>query len=273
MNNKRVEGSYVRVEDAVDAVQRLRDKGYARSNIYVVANEAVRSAIPSYSMEAEVSSQSELRENTGNENERSMWEKIKDAFTLDENETDPRTQPNYDADRDPLYAYRDDIAQGNIIVLVDEDASVTGGVHTNTAAEGYRDTVDDTIQLKEEKLDVEKNKVQTGEVTIEKRVVEETETKNVPVSHDEVIIERRPVTDQEQVETTEPLLANDGTEELVIPVTEEQLDVKKRTEVVEEVAIKKEKVTENKQVTDTVAKEEIDIERDGHVIEDTDQNG
>lgn len=284
MENRRVEGSYVRVEDAMHAVQMLRDKGYASSDIYVVANSTVRNSIP-YTMDAEVSTEGELKDYDRDDN-RSMWDKIKDAFTMDDYDTDPREHPDYNPSTDPLNAYRDDIEQGNIVVLVTTDADVTGADRTvdidqeyvagmdRTDSE-YMSDADDTIKLREERLDVEKNQVQTGEVRIEKRVVEETRNIEVPVTHEEVVIERRPVTDDSS--TTTPLTGDNATEEIVIPLTEEQIEVTKSTHVVEEVDVRKDKVTENKQVTDTVAKEEIEVERDGDVVkenlQDTDALG
>lgn len=278
MENRRVEGSYVRVEDAMHAVQMLRDKGYASSDIYVVANSTVRDSIP-YTMDAEVSTEGELRD-YDSDDDRSMWDKIKDAFTMDDYDTDKRNQADYNPNTDPLNGYRDDIEQGNVIVLVATDADVTGVNRTvNTDSEyvagvdrtvdtdsEYMSDVDDTIKLREERLDVEKNEVQTGEVTIEKRVVEETRTIEVPVTHEEVVIERRKVTDDSS--TTTPLTGDNATEEIVIPLTEEQIEVTKSTHVVEEVDVRKDRVTENKQVTDTVAREEIEVERDGDVVKE-----
>lgn len=278
MENRRVEGSYVRVEDAMHAVQMLRDKGYASSDIYVVANATVRDSIP-YTMDAEVSTEGELRD-YDSDDDRSMWDKIKDAFTMDDYDTDTRNHPDYNPNTDPLNGYRDDIEQGNVIVLVATDANVTGtnrmvdtepgyvaGVDRTVDTDSeYMSDVDDTIKLREERLDVEKNEVQTGEVTIEKRVVEETRNIEVPVTHEEVVIERRPVTDDSS--TTTPLTDDDATEEIVIPLTEEQIEVTKSTHVVEEVDVRKDHVTENKKVTDTVAKEEIEVERDGDVVKE-----
>lgn len=121
--NKRVEGSYVSVTEAFNAVNRLRDKGYRRRNIFLVANEEVRGSIP-YTMEAEVTTDEGLREIEQDDN-RTLWEKIKDAFTFDEYDSSHYESPNYNADEDPLYEYRSDIAQGNILILLEEDDSRT----------------------------------------------------------------------------------------------------------------------------------------------------
>ena len=264
MTNKRVEGSYVRVEDAMRAVQRLKDEGYSSSDITVVANATVRDSIP-YTMDAEVSTDVDTRGND-REDTRSMWEKIKDAFTMDEYETDRRDQMDYNPDTDFLSGYRDEIEQGNVVVVVEEDTAHMGTEYATSRENNREDHLDDTIELREERLEVEKEDVQTGEVRIEKRIVEETKTIEVPVTHEEVTIERRPVTDHSS--TVDPITETDEREDIVIPVTEEQINVSKHTEVVEEVEVHKNKVTENKHVTDTIRKEELEVEHEGDITID-----
>lgn len=305
--NRRVEGIYTTVEEAMSAVQRLRDEGYSRSEIYLVANADVRNNIP-YTMDAEVTTDTDMTTGTTgrtDDDDRSLWEKIKDAFTVDE-DYDPSVydDPNYDTANDPLYAHRDDLDRGNIIVMLDADDTSTAAGMTgyNTMGEGVRageavdgpDTLgtegnivdrdrdrnlradtdmdrtdldrDETIELREENLDVDTREVETGEVRIGKRVVEDTETIDVPVTHEEVTIERRPVTDRR---------AADGDmdftdEEIVIPVTEEQVQIDKHAQVVEEVDVNKEQVTEQKRVSETVRREELDVDTTGNIHVDDD---
>ena len=117
-----------------------------------------------------------------------------------------------------------------------------------------------SLKLREEQLNVGKERVQTGEVELRKDVVTEQQTINVPVTHEEVYIERRAVTDG-QVDGS-PI----GEEETIsVPVSEEQVNVSKNTVVTGEVAIGKRAVTENQQVSDTVKHEEVRVERDGDV--------
>ena len=75
----------------------------------------------------------------------------------------------------------------------------------------------------------------TGEVDIHKHVVNDTETVEVPVKREEIVIERKPVTDQSSQGTDENL--EDDT--ITIPIKEEQVDVSKHTVVREEVGIHK----------------------------------
>nr|WP_223879844.1 MULTISPECIES: YsnF/AvaK domain-containing protein [Paenibacillus] len=113
------------------------------------------------------------------------------------------------------------------------------------------------LRLREEQLDVSKNKVQTGEVSIHKEVIEEQKTIHVPVTHEEVVIERRAVTD----ETGAGPIGQDET--IRIPVSEERVEVNKNTVVTGEVDVHKREVQETEQVQDTVRREEARIDRTG----------
>ncbi len=117
-----------------------------------------------------------------------------------------------------------------------------------------------SLRLREERLNVSKERVQSGEVGLHKEVITEQKTVNVPVMHEEVVIERHAVTDG-RVDTT-PI---GESETIRIPVSEEQINVTKNTVVTGEVAIGKRTVEETQQVTDTVRHEEARIEQEGNV--------
>ncbi len=117
-----------------------------------------------------------------------------------------------------------------------------------------------SLRLREERLNVTKERVQAGEVDVHKEVVTEQKTLNVPVTHEEVVIERHAVTGG-QIDNT-PI----GEGEIIrIPVSEEQVNVTKNTVVTGEVAIGKRAVQETQQVTDTVRHEEARINQEGKV--------
>ncbi|MDO3410447.1 YsnF/AvaK domain-containing protein [Saccharibacillus sp. CPCC 101409] len=135
-------------------------------------------------------------------------------------------------------------------------------VRANTA--GYTPPIDETdearkLRLREEQLDVTKNRVQSGEVEIHKDIIEEQKTIDVPVTHEEVVIERRAVN---AVPTDEPIGAD---ETIRVPVSEEQVEVNKRSVVTGEVEVHKREVQETQQVSDTVRREEARIEKDGNL--------
>ncbi len=108
-----------------------------------------------------------------------------------------------------------------------------------------------TIQLTEEKLDVSKN-TSESQATITKEPTTETKTVEVPVTHEEVTIERRPPSGQTEAQT--PV---SSTEDVTIPVKKEEVEVNKTPYVKEEVVVKKKPVTETKQVSEEVTSEKV----------------
>jgi uncharacterized protein (TIGR02271 family) len=79
------------------------------------------------------------------------------------------------------------------------------------------------------RLAVNEERVQTGEVEVGKRVVEEQKTMEVPVTHEEIVIERRPVNRPSDTPITEDART------IEVPVTEERVNVEKQTVVREEI--------------------------------------
>ena len=114
------------------------------------------------------------------------------------------------------------------------------------------------MQAKEEKLQVQKHKEKTGDVTIRKEVHTEHKTLGVPGEREEVVIERHAVAGKA---ASGPVGAG---EEIRIPVSEEHVHVEKTPVVTEEVTVGKRKVTDTKHVGATVRKEEIKVQKDGN---------
>jgi uncharacterized protein (TIGR02271 family) len=123
------------------------------------------------------------------------------------------------------------------------------------------------IQLREERLQATTERVQTGEVDLRNEVVTEQQTLDVPVTHEEVYIERR--AGSGQVFDT-PI--GEG-EAIRVPVSAEQVNVAKQTVQTGEVSVGKRAVQETQQVTDTVRHEEARIERKGDAIIEGDDTG
>jgi uncharacterized protein (TIGR02271 family) len=115
------------------------------------------------------------------------------------------------------------------------------------------------LKLREERLQATKESVQTGEVNLHKEVISEQQNIDVPVTHEEVYIERRAGSGQP---SDSPI--GEG-ETLRVPVNAEQVNVTKQTVSTGEVAIGKRQVQETQQVSDTVRREEARIDREGKV--------
>jgi uncharacterized protein (TIGR02271 family) len=112
----------------------------------------------------------------------------------------------------------------------------------------------------EEQLNVGTEKVQTGRARLRKYVTTEQQTVTVPVSREEVRIEREPITEGNR----DAALSGPGIseEEHEVILTEERPVVSKETVPVERVRLDKETVTEQERVTEDVRKEQIDLDGD-----------
>jgi uncharacterized protein (TIGR02271 family) len=110
------------------------------------------------------------------------------------------------------------------------------------------------IQLLGEVLRVHKDRVSRGEVRIRKEVITETQTVQVPVTREELVIERRPV------DQATPATGSIGESEIRIPLSEERASVDTSTVVREEVAVGKKPIQEVRDLTGKVRREELVVE-------------
>ena len=128
---------------------------------------------------------------------------------------------------------------------------------TDEVVDREEEVEEDTISLTEERLDVSKD-VKEDQVQITKEPITETKTVEVPVTHEEVSIERRsPSGGAGQVSSEGPVTS---TEEISIPVKKEEVEVTKTPYVKEEVTVKKKPVTETREVTEEVTSERVSTE-------------
>lgn len=131
-------------------------------------------------------------------------------------------------------------------------------------------TTDDAMTRSEEKLDVGTESRVTGKARLRKYVVTETVTTQVPVSHEEVRIEREPITDANVDSAMDgPELSE---EEHEVTLHAEEPVVTKKTVPVERVRMDTETVTDTESVSEEVRKEKIETDdgirrsdsKDGH---------
>jgi uncharacterized protein (TIGR02271 family) len=109
------------------------------------------------------------------------------------------------------------------------------------------------VQRTEEELAAGTREVEAGSMKVRKRVRTDREQIEVPTRHEEVSVERVPV----EGDASE---AEIGEDEVVVPVTEEEVVVSKRAVAKEEVRVKKDVVSDTEVVEEDVRREEIDIE-------------
>ena len=112
-----------------------------------------------------------------------------------------------------------------------------------------------TIPLIEERLNVSK-KTSTTQYTITKEPVTEKKTIEVPVTHEELVVEKRPPKDSSSSPSAQGPVKSKT--EIKVPLSREEPEVTKESFVKEEVVVKKKKsITETKVVSDTIRSERI----------------
>jgi uncharacterized protein (TIGR02271 family) len=111
------------------------------------------------------------------------------------------------------------------------------------------------VQRTEEELAAGTREREAGSVQVRKRVHTDREQVEVPTRHEEVTVERVPVS-----EGTAATEAQIGEDEVSIPVTEEEVVVEKRPVAKEEVRIRKDVVEDTEVLEEDVRREEIDVD-------------
>jgi uncharacterized protein (TIGR02271 family) len=133
------------------------------------------------------------------------------------------------------------------------------GEDNDTKQETTTNTTDTAkLRLRKEELDIVKNSVQKGEVELSKEIVEEQKTVDVPVTREEIVIERRTLDN----EASDSPIAEEET--IRIPVSEEKVDVNKHTVVTGEVSAHKHVIEDTAHIEETIKREEARVNRIGN---------
>ena len=145
-------------------------------------------------------------------------------------------------------------ARATAVTDVDEDIRTRTDIADN-----------DKIRLYEERLMVNKHRTKAGEVGIGKRVETETASVAVPVERERIVIERSDATTGNVVSPGTADFAGGKVAE--VELYEETADIEKQAFVREEVSVRKEVEQETVQASETIRREELEIDADGDVIE------
>ncbi|MDM5211393.1 YsnF/AvaK domain-containing protein [Peribacillus sp. NJ4] len=288
--NKTVYGVYESNAEVIQAINALKAKGFEGDDITVVADKEETLDFTNQQRETDVHTMTNVP------NDESFMDKVA-RFLMPEDTADLSTRlANAGLSNSEAAEYVFDVENGKVLVLVEEgeghlgtarDKFTTGTMDTagtrldtNSANPLYNGTEktdalnkedvygvngqgrelpedERTLKLREEQLNIDKERVQTGEVVINKEVNEQHKTINVPVEHEEVTVDHRSVSGRE--ENLETGSIEDG-ETLRIPVVEEKLEVSKKPVVTDEIVIRKHAVQETEQVQDTLKKEDIKLD-------------
>lgn len=262
-NNKdKLVGTFELQAQVFKKIEELKEQGYREEDMYVVAKDG-----------ANIDTlQDKTRTNITSGDQDSNWkDKFKNLFSSDDTERNSYRNVSDDGAHDSDYGTHVD--NGRILLYVDQDFSGTSGSFntgstTGTDADFNRSnaTSEESLKLHEERLNVDKERVQTGEVNVGKHVVEEEQSIDVPVEREEVYVERRQVNDETGTGSTGDRGTLGENDSIHVDVNEERLNVSKDDVVSEEVVVGKRKVKDTEHVSETVRREEADID------EDTDRN-
>ena len=137
-----------------------------------------------------------------------------------------------------------------------DDRAVAGrDVNDHAAGRGVNDEA--SMVVRDEHLDVHTERQATGEYRLRKHTYQDTETIEVPVEREEVVVERTPV----DPNSAEARAADRGDDEVRV-TTHEDVPVVDKNVTAEKVSLDKTAVQDTETVTETVQHEDVDIDRD-----------
>lgn len=280
VTDQRVIAFFSRREDAYRAIEALRDAGFPNEQIGFVSQDDLNSSSVSASNSAEAEPRG---------HDRSFWQSVKDFFS-GESHDDYDYQSHYSDvtgdlgwTEDRAEYYRRGIGSGGALVTVTGDRvleartllEANGGDlrekgfdmaawQSSPAGRAAEDYSGQRIQLRGERLRAYKERVQRGEVKVRKEVVTEKQNIQVPVTREDLVIERIPASGDV------PAAGAIGSDQDIrVPLSEERVRVEKQPVVNEEVRVGKRQVQRSEQVSDDVRHEELRVDKEGDVDVDT----
>jgi uncharacterized protein (TIGR02271 family) len=176
--------------------------------------------------------------------------RVKDAPKID-----PDGQLSH-AEEDELYRYYELDTAGGRDERRTDDVDAAGTVGHDVSGP----TTDNAMTRSEEELRVGTTEREAGRVRLRKYVVEDQVTETVPVRREEIRVEREPITDANAGDALEgPEISS---EEHEVVLHEEDVVVDKRAVPKERIRLEKDAVTEEETVSETLRKEQIDVDDD-----------
>ncbi len=161
-------------------------------------------------------------------------------------------------DHDYQYSYKDQYERDRQAFVAD---SIPEAERMHIAEHNYN--APNTLELLEERLTVNKDRIVAGLVKVGKHVVTEERNVNVDLEEEHANIERTNVN-----RPTERRIGDvDGNQTIEIELEAERAHVNKETYVTEEVNIGKTTERHTETIVETIKREELDIDGDGNVID------
>ena len=155
-----------------------------------------------------------------------------------------------------LYSYYAQYLGGSANTGTDTEYQETGNTRGTENYDTAGATTGETLTRSEEHLNVGTQQVEAGRARLRKYVVTEQQTVSVPVSHEEVRVEREPITDANRDAVGGATISE---EEQEVILHAEKPVVTTEAVAVERVRLGTETVTENQSVSGEVRKEQIEV--------------
>ena len=161
-------------------------------------------------------------------------------------------------DHDYQYSYKEQYERDRQAFVAD---SIPEAERMEIADHNYN--APNTLELLEERLTVNKDRIVAGLVKVGKHVVTEERTINVDLEEEHADIERTNVN-----RPTDRRIGDiNGNETIEVELEAERARVSKETYVTEEVNVGKTTERHTETIVDTIQREELDIDNDGNVID------
>lgn len=130
-------------------------------------------------------------------------------------------------------------------------------IENSSSILSVNDSLQGVIQIKEEQLDIVKKWVKTGDVKIHKEIFTKEKNFTIPVTCEELVIEK--------VTFSSKNIDNQEAEKEIIriPLSEEQIEFRKKNVALENVSVYKEKIEEIKHIEETLNKERAKLKISG----------
>jgi uncharacterized protein (TIGR02271 family) len=144
---------------------------------------------------------------------------------------------------------------GDMLTLnvTEEQAKAMYVIDRPTEEKNQNEESETTIPLVAEKLEPAKTEV-IEEANIIKKPVKETKQVEMNLTHEELIIERRPLDEPRPIDE-DPV---DSTTVIKIPLKREEVEINKQSYITEEIVAKKKPVTETRTISEEVTSEKLE---------------
>lgn len=180
------------------------------------------------------------------------------AYTKDQ----IKDAPNVDADgalsREEEQALYEHYGRSDYENWDGSDTHTDTSERSTTGRDTSGPTTDDAMTRSEEELRVGTTERESGRARLKKYVVEEEVTKTVPVRREELRVEREPITDANRGDAVDGPAISEEEHEVVLHT--EEVVVDKQAVPKERVRLETDVTTEDETVSDTVRKEQIDVD-------------